>query len=103
MPIAAVWTYTQETSQKPQLYCQETGGQRERETKREKGQQQLAPGAASPDPPSLNPVFRFGTVTPTMTEPISHQPTQTHTHTHSGQASPEQWGQNSSLISCDSD
>lgn len=48
MPITEVRTSsTQETPLEPQLYCQETGGQRERETEREKGQQQLAPGAAS--------------------------------------------------------
>lgn len=62
-----------------------------------------------PGPSSLNPMFRFGTVTLTMTEPISHQLTHTHTHrvtdtnTHSRQAKPEQWGQSCSLISCDSD
>lgn len=58
MPITEVRTNaTLETSLKPQLCWQETGGQRARETHRERGQQQLAPGAASPDPPSLNPVF----------------------------------------------
>lgn len=92
----------------PSLYCCETRGQGEREIKRgRKCCNSWHQVLLLPSPSSLNPMFSFGTVTPTMTEPIPHQlthtRTQTYASTHSRQAKPEQWGQSSSLMSCDSD